>query len=136
MFLLRGPEHVFRVGDPRIRRLVDLRFSQLSTGEPFDSEVHGYFVVVESGDRAENLEEEIGLPILRDTFGETRFGDPDFVPAAEVIEDHGCCFELAFVLNDDGYAVALFVPKVDGVDPELLDMCAAFAVATSETSEP
>jgi len=50
------------------------------------------------------------------------------VPACEVIEDHGHCHEMVFVLSDEGTGVILFVPKQPGIDPELLSMCAAFAV--------
>ena len=133
MLVLRKVDDVVRVVDPRVRALVELRFSQVSGGEPFDSDAHGYFVVAEPGDRAEDLEAEIGLPILRDTFGKTRFGNPDFVPAAEVSEDHGV-YELAYVLNDDGFVVVLFVPKTEGVDPELRAMCEAHAIPSEETS--
>ena len=136
MLVLRSPEHAFRVADPLIRRLVELRFSQITEGEPYECDRHGYMVVVEPGDGVEGLERQTGCPILHDTFGETRFGDPDFVPAAEVIEAHGVCYEIAYVLNDDGYAVALFVPKTEGVDPELLAMCATYAVPSEVPSEP
>jgi hypothetical protein len=134
MLVLRSPDDAVRVADPRVRALVELRFSQLSAGEPFDSEVHGCFVGAEPGDSAEALEDAIGFPVVHDAFGESRFGDSNFVPAAEIIEDRECCFELAFVLNGDGFAVALFVPKVDGVDPELLVMCEAHAIPSEVIS--
>ena len=137
MLVLRSPEHAFRVADPLIRRLVELRFSQITEGEPYECDRHGYMVVVEPGDTLEDLERVTGFALLEDAFGEFRYGDPDFTPAAEVIEEHGgVCYEIAYVLNDDGYAVALVVPKSDGVDPELLAMCEEHAVPSEETSEP
>ena len=136
MFLLRGPEHAFRVADPGIRRLVELRFSQVCDGEPYDPDRHGFMVVVEPGDGVESLERESGCPILHDTFFEVRFGHPDFTPAAEVIEKHTACYELLYVGNDDGFGITVIVPKADGIDPELLAMCEAHAVPAAETSEP
>lgn len=136
MLVLRSPDHVVRIADPRVRALVGLRFAQVCDGEPHDPDCHGYTIVVEPGDRVESLERESGCPILHDTFFEVRFGDPDFVPAAEVSEDHSGCCELAFVLNDDGYGITVIVPKPNGIDPELLAMCCTYAVPAAETSEP
>ena len=111
--------------------------TQIAEGEPYECDRHGYMVVVEPGDTPEDLERVTGFALLEDAFGEFRFGDPDFTPAAEVIEDHGgCCYEIGYVLNDDGYAVALFLPTSDGVDPELLAMCARFSVPVVEPIVP
>ena len=136
MLVLRSPENAFRVADPLIRRLVELRFSQITEGEPYECDRHGYMVVVEPGDALEDLERVTGLALLSDAFGEFRYGDVDFVPAAEVIEDHGSCFELVFVLSDDGYAITLVVPHTEGVDPELLAMCKEHAIPSEVPSEP
>jgi hypothetical protein len=72
-----------------------------------------------------------GIDVLADVFGETRFGDPEFAPAAEVIENHGACYELVFIFTDDGYGLEIFVPKTDGVDPQLLATCRQFAIPAS-----
>lgn len=132
MLVLRDPALAGRIADPGIRALVELRFAQITGGEPYDPDRHGYMIVVEPGDGAAALEEESGCPVLRDTFGEARFGDADFAPGAEAIEEHACCYELVYVLSDDGFGVEIFVPKADGVDPELLAMCAAHAVPAAD----
>jgi hypothetical protein len=134
VLVLRDPTLTARIADPRLRQLVELRFAQILDGEPHDPDRHGYLIVVEPGDTAAALEEESGCAIVHDTFGETRFGDPDFEPGAEAIEEHACCYELVFVLNDDGFGIGIFVPKVDGVDPELLALCAAYATPVTEPS--
>ena len=136
MLTLRSPDDAVRVVDPRIRRLVELRLAQVCAGEPYDVDRHGCMVVVEPGDTLEDLERVTGLALLSDAFGEFRYGDVDFVPAAEVIEDHGSCFELVFVLSDDGYAITLVVPHTEGVDPELLAMCKEHAIPSEVPSEP
>jgi len=64
------------------------------------------------------------------------YPDAEFTPATEVIEDHGSCYELVFVFTDEGSGLELFVSKTEGMDPELLAMCAAHAVPAVELSEP
>ena len=51
-----------------------------------------------------------------------------------MIEEHRSCYELVFIFTDDGYGIAIFVPKVEGVDRELLAMCAQFAVPTRDVA--
>src|SRR5205085_2069226 len=97
MVILRTPDQAARITDENIRRLVELRFAQICAGEPHDPERHGYMVVIEPGDRLDAIEAE--CPLLFSTFGEARLGDPDFTPAAEVIEEQDTCFELSFILN-------------------------------------
>ena len=134
MLILRSPESVSRIAHPGIRHLVEERFAQICAAEPYDVDRHGYMIVVEPGDTAMALEEESGCPILSDLFGEARFGDPDFTPAAEALEEHACCYELVFILNDDGFGIEIFVPKMDGIDPTLLSMCSTYATKAPEMS--
>ena len=132
--LLVSPAEAERISDLSIRGLVLLRFAQVCAGEPYDPERHGTFAVIEPGDSVDEFERQTGCPVLHDTFFEVRFGDPDFVPAAEVIEDHGDCWELVYVLSDHCGGILLFVPNVDGVNPELLAMCATYATPVTEAS--
>ena len=129
MLVLRSPDEAARIADPEIRNLVQLRFAQVCSSETYDPDRHGYMLVVEPGDTLQTIERESGVPVLTDLFGEARFGDPEFTPAAEVIEDRGTVYELVFVFSDDGYGVEIFVPKAAGVDPELLAMCAVRGAA-------
>ena len=45
MLVLRSPDDASRIADPDIRKLVQLRFAQVSAGEPYDPERHGYMIV-------------------------------------------------------------------------------------------
>jgi hypothetical protein len=128
MIRIRGPTDLSSIADPELRNLVQLRLAQLSDGEPYDRDVHGEMIVVDVGDGTDDLESVVGFPVLTNPFDGHHYGHPDFVPACEVIEDHGHCHEMVFVLSDEGTGVILFVPKKLGIDPELLSMCAAFAV--------
>ena len=132
MLILRGPELTSRIADLGIRQLVHLRFAQICNGEAYDYDLHGYIIVVEPSDSVSALEEESGCPVLRDLWDETRYGDPDYVPAAEAIEEHAGCYELTYVLSDSGYGIAIVIPKDAGVDHELLQMCATYAVPAAE----
>ena len=128
MLVLRSPDEAARIADPEIRNLVQRRFAQVCSGEPYDPDRHGYMLVVEPGDTVQTIERQSGISLLTDLLGEARFGDPEFTPATEAIEDRGTAYELVFIFNDDGYGIEIFVPKVDGIDRELLAMCRQFAV--------
>jgi hypothetical protein len=127
MQILRDPAATSTIADPELRALVEQRFADLCQDEPYDPELHGYFVVVEAGDTVEALEATTGCPIVHDLFGEVRFGDPDFSPAFEWLAEHQDYYEIAFILNDDGAGVGIFVPRQGCTDPELTALCATFA---------
>jgi hypothetical protein len=132
MFILHGPDQAPRIADPGIRQLIEERFAQICDGEAYDYDLHGYMIVVEAGDSVSAIEEESGCPIVRDLWDETSFGDPDFAPAAEAIEEHAGCYELTYVLSDSGFGIGIVIPKDAGVDLELLQMCAIYAVPAPE----
>jgi len=45
--------------------------------------------------------------------------------------EHAGCYEIVFVLSDDGYGAEVFAIKHPGVDQNLLAMYAAYAKAES-----
>ncbi len=98
---------------------------QAMSAEPdsFDPEEHGYIVIVEPGDDVKTLETETGCPILTDWFRESTYGDEDFAPAFEWLDNQLFCYAMGYILNDSGYALLLIIPKLSGVDSELLKMC-------------
>ena len=84
-------------------------------------------IIIEPGDCLSDIEEEIGFSILTNLFDDICYPDPEFMPSCEVLEDHGGCYEMLFILGDGDEAVEIFISKV-GVDPLLLAMCSQFAV--------
>ena len=127
MIVLRDPQATSQVTDPYIRELVSLRWSQILAGEPYDYDRHGYMVVVEPGDTVEQLEQEIGLPLLHGLFD-----DDDFTPCFEILEEHTYenavrIYEMVFISNDDGFATTVIVPSAEGIPADLLAMCRSFA---------
>ena len=127
MLILREPQFASRIADPGIRALVELRFAQIGQDEPYDYDLHGYMIVVEPGDTVQQLEQETSCAILHDLFDDTRYGHPDFTPSFEILEEHHGCFEMLFITNDDGFGITLFIPKAEGIDADLLAMCAKYA---------
>ena len=121
MLILKSPSSFDSITDPDILKLVKLRHSQLG------DEMFGSLIIVEIGDTVEDIENEIGFCILTNLFDDISYPDPDFVPSCEALEDHGCCYEMLFILSDGDDAIEIFIPKV-GVDPLLLSMCSQFAV--------
>ena len=109
------------ITDPNILKLVKMRHDQLGD-EMFDSAI-----IIEAGDSISDIEQEIGFSILTNLFDDVRYPDPDFVPCFEVLEDHGGCYEMVFILSDADDAIEIFIPK-HSVDNELLAMCSQFAV--------
>ncbi len=136
MLVLRDPGSTDQIDDPEICSLVEQRFEDICDGEDFDPDLHGQFIVVEPGDGVELLEKESGCPILSSYIGNSRFGDPDFKPVFEVLEEHAFCYEMVFVPGDGDFGIVIFIPKTEGIDPELLSMCAEYAVPAPELTEP
>ena len=134
MIVLRDPATISQLTDPYIRSLVSLRWSQILAGEPYDYDRHGYMVIVEPGDTVEQLEQEIGLPILHGLFDDLPYGHPDFTPCFDILEEHSyessTAYEMVFISNDDGFATTVFVPACEGIPGDLLAMCRSFATVT------
>ncbi len=127
MLVLRDPLLASSIADNDIRELVEQRFEDICDGEDFDTDLHGQFIVVEAGDSVEVLEAESGCPILRSYIGNARYGDPEFKPAFECLEEHDTCYEMVFVPGGGDFGIVIFIPKQQGIDPELLAMCAEYA---------
>ena len=139
MIVVRSPTETTAIDDQEIKALVDLRFTQIWIGEQYNAEQHGYMVVVEPQDTTDLIEQETGCPILTNPYQETRFGDPDFSPLCETLEEHHgkngtICYEMLFILNDDGFGITVFIPKKEGVSGDLLALCAQFATPAQMTS--
>ncbi|HRQ06290.1 MAG TPA: hypothetical protein PK580_10050 [Nitrosomonas halophila] len=114
MLIIRDPTSTSTINDPGIRNLAETRFSQVLGGETYDYNQHGYMIVVEPTDSLRDLEAETCCAISDD-------------PMFEVLEEHECCYEMLFILNDEGFAITLFIPK-HNIDADLLKLCTQYAV--------
>jgi hypothetical protein len=128
MIRIRGPDQTQQIDNPALRRLVEKRFYEICDGEAYEAEIHGEMLLAEPGDSLASLEQESGCSVSTNVFDESKFPEPDFVPACEVIEEHATCFEMVFILNDDGFGISIFVPKQPDIDQNLLSLCRTYAV--------
>ena len=127
MLVLRDPSIASSIADNGIRELVEQRFKDVCDGEEYEADLHGFMIVVEPGDGVDVLEKESGCPILRSYIGNARYGDPEFKPVFECLEEHDACYEMVFVPGDGDFGIVIFIPKQEGIDPDLLAMCAEYA---------
>ena len=106
---------------------IDLRLKQLliERRDQLGGDIAGgaRFVIVQPGDSLQALEAELNFSVFQNPGDGTRLVDPDFTPGWEWIEDHGHCFELIFIMTDDGFAHVVIVQNVQGVDLALLKLC-------------
>ena len=135
MLILRDPARVDLVQEPRLRALLAQRFAEVSVDAPYDPEEIGDFVVAEPGDTLASLEAALGVPIFSSQFGDACFGEADYAPCFEFLEEHAFCFEICWIVNDGGFGYLLFVPKVAGMDAGLLDYCRTYAVLAAPAAE-
>jgi len=106
--------------DPRLKQLLSDRVRQLDVE---DLSTVARFIIVHPGDGLDALETALGFSILQNQTDGSGFGDPDFSPSWEWLADHGHCFEMVFIMTDDGFAHVVLVEQSQGVDPELLRLC-------------
>ena len=108
--------------DPGLAALLLLRERQLGG----DISGQARFVVFQAGDRPTWLDEALGFSVFQNAGDGTWYGQPEYTPGFEFIEDHGFCFELAFQFTDDFTHVVL-IENAPGVNPVLLEFCRTYA---------
>lgn len=111
--------------DPELRQLLAAHIENLSGYEGYELGELVNFIVFEGGDTVADLDVILGFPIMANRLDGVRFGETDFLPSWEVIEEHINWFEVVYVLSDDGFGVVVFISK--NADPELQQMLSQFA---------
>ena len=135
MIVVRDQSNIDQISNPAIRELVQQRINDLG-GESFDSNELGYFLVVEAGDSIEAIRATVGFDILHNRFTGIRFNATGFTPSFEFIEEFPACYDMVFVLDDTGIGVEIFVPKEEGIDPDLIAMCRMYAYTAPPEDAP
>ena len=98
---------------------------KLSNQKYVEFTVDAQFILVESFDSIEALEQSTGCPIVTSWFSDAVYPHEDFAPSFEFIEEHHDFYEMVFVLTDD-HTTVFIVPK-SGSDPLLLALCEEFS---------
>lgn len=111
------------------------RFRDMSESNRYDPEEHGYIVIAEPGDDMKALEAET-CPIFSDWVGsDCHYPDEGFAPSFEYAAEYAVYYEMVFIVNDSGFAILVFVPKLTGIDEQLLGLCREYAEpSTASTS--
>ena len=131
MLILRDPAQLGQVENAYIRGLITQRFQEITIDGYCYNDL-GMFVLAQPGDNIADLEKAGGVWITTGIFTDTKYGDPDFEPSFELLEEHpGHCFEIVHILSGD-YGVCTFVPDVPDINPELLRFCKEYAVPIPE----
>lgn len=126
MLILRDPSQLGQVENAYIRGLIAQRFQEI-TIDGYSYDDLGMVVLAEPGDSIADLEKAGGVWITSGIFTDTKYGDPDFAPCFEFLEEHtGHCFELTHILAGD-FGVCTVIPDQPGIDPELLRFCQEYA---------
>lgn len=112
--------------DDQTKQLLSLRRDQL--GGDITDQAH--FAIVQPADTAADLQRAIGFSVFENPVDGSHFRDPDWSPGWEWIEDHGFAYELCFIMDDSGFGHVVIVPKQQGVDSELLNLCQQYVSAT------
>ncbi|SFC17443.1 hypothetical protein SAMN05216344_110118 [Polaromonas sp. OV174] len=137
MQIIRDPIVAATIEDVELRTCIEKTIGELNEDGPYDPDVLGYFLIVEPGDTLEAISTQLGFPILCNRWTGIAFGHAGFTPSWEVVQAHAHWYEMVFVISDDGFGVVVFIPKTEGINPELLAMCARYASpAAQEAPEP
>ena len=115
--------------DRALQRLLDQRVEQLTEDGGAEVGEFAHFLVVGPGDTPADIEAALGFSVIENIVDGARYGDPDFQPSWEWIEQHAGWFELAFVLSDDGFGWVVLIQDSENVDPQLLALCREYASA-------
>jgi hypothetical protein len=110
MLILKGPSQLNSITGSDSLKLANLRLAQLN------SILHNQMIIVEPGNTVDNIEKEIGFPILINFFDNIRFPCPDF--DCKALDDHNGCYEMVFILADGVDAVETFITKT-GITTQL-----------------
>jgi hypothetical protein len=133
MRIIRNPADATTIADPELRQLIDITIAALSEDGPYDPDVLGYFLIVESGDSLASINGQLGFDILVNKWTGIRFNQSGYTQSFEVLDEHAGYYEMVFVLGQDGYGIEVFIPK--GIDlQDLLAMCVQFAMPVDTAS--
>ena len=127
MMIVKTIAAIQKISNAALRKLVQERINDLD-GADFDTPELGYFLIVESGDTIEAITAQLGFDILCNRFTGIRYDQAGFTPSFEFVEESPACYDMVFVLSDDGYGLEVFVQKASEVSPDLLAMCQRYAV--------
>jgi hypothetical protein len=134
VIVLHALEDAQVVQQPEVQAIATSRLEHLAAEDLLGGDTPSAVIVMESGDSATDLGRQLGFDALETRYSACRFDQAGYVPSFEVLEEHSTFFEIVFVLSDYGDGAVVLVPKLDGIDADLLAMCSMYAVPSPEPS--
>lgn len=119
MITIFNEQDARNITDPELLELVQ---GHLITAKENGLEDLTVIAVIEPADSEQTFIDELGFSPLQNPLTETRFGDPDFIPAWDWLEVHPGWYELIFTVGDDGFAYILLVPS-EAKESDLTRLC-------------
>ena len=126
MIVVRNAQATFQISDTYIRDFVQQRIFDLG-GPAFDPDTLGYFLIFEAGDTAETAQEHLGFNLLHNRYSKFRYDQAGYTPSFEVVEEFSTCYDMVFILSDDGFGIELFIPKDESINADIIALCRKFA---------
>ena len=126
MILIRDPDHIAQIANPHLQDFLRQRLSALADHGFYTPDLHGYMIIVEPGDNADEIASVTDFHILRNWVDGHRFPDCNFVPSFDFMEELEHCYELGVCLNDDGFTILVIILKQPDIDNDILAMCKMF----------
>lgn len=120
LIFVHDHSNIDQISNIAIKELIRKRIDSLNESDAADL---CNIVLVESSDKLEAISNQLKFNILCNRFTGNRFDQEGFTPSFEFIEEFPSRFDMVFVLSDDGFGVELFVPKEEGINSELIEMC-------------
>ena len=127
MTVVRDQHSAHQISNPNIKQLVQKRINDLA-GQGIGEWEFGYFLVIEFTDTIQAIKAQVGFDILCNRFTGIRYDQAGFTPSFEFIEEFPSCYDMVVLQGDSGAGVEVFIPKEDGIDPDLIAMCQRYAV--------
>lgn len=128
MIVVRDLRSTLQISSTEIRKLALQRINDLGV-DAIDAAL-AFLLIIELGDDLEALSTQMGFDPLKIRMAGIRFGEPGFTPSFEFVAEFPDCYDMVFVISDDGYGIEVFIPKHPGVNADLL------GCATSTPSQP
>ncbi|MBS7351192.1 MAG: hypothetical protein KIG95_13785 [Comamonas sp.] len=120
---LTQPEH-YNDLSPAIAQSVNAKVQELQAWDlPLGQLAQMW--LVEDSDTLQSIEQATGQPLSHDWCG-NHLSQSSFAPPWDVLHRHKACWELVYVLSDDGFGWVLWIP-IDHPCTELQQLCQRFA---------
>lgn len=128
MIIFNDIETIEHFSQTELQQHILITISNITEGAIYNPDIYGRFAVVEPGDSIAAIEDLTGCQVIHDQLNNSLFSDAEIKPSFEWLVEHPSFYEAVFILSDDGYGIDLLIPKAPGINPQLLAMCAKYAV--------